>query len=219
MNAPGPSRRWSPKETIDVRVSTKALNENLSLYLHIFQTCMTLHKRGIVDEEAIHNLCGVFGFLVSGEVVIVLAKLDIVGIVLEGLSCHFESIHKLSAIGEEISPLGGSEVSLSGGGGEVVKANVVGNYGVNGVLAHYIFDDVLDGFPSAEHSLTTLDVVPILRDFVLEVGALHHSLVKENVGYHVRTLLVDLAVLVYDGEAKVITNGAFNIVGGFSVKH
>jgi hypothetical protein len=87
------------------------------------------------------------------------------------------------------------------------------------VLAHYIFDDVLDGFPSAEHSLTTLDVVPILRDFVLEVCALHYSLVKENVGYNIRALLVDLAVLVYDGEAKVITNGTFNIVGGFSVKH
>jgi hypothetical protein len=180
---------------------------------------MALYERGVVYEEAIHNLCGIFGFLVSGEVVIVLAKLDIVGIVLEGLSCHFESIHKLGAIGEEISPLGGSEVSLGGGGGEVVKANVVGDYGVNGVLAHYIFDDVLDGFPSAEHSLAALDVVPILRDFVLEVGTLHHSLVKENVGYNIRALLVDLAVLVYDGEAKIITNGAFNIVGSFSVKH
>jgi hypothetical protein len=131
MNAPGPSRRWSPKETIDVGVSTEAFNENLSLYLHIFQTCVALYERGIIDEEAIHNLCGVFGFLVSGKVVIVLAKLDIVGIVLEGISCHFESVHKLGAIGEEISPLGGSEVSLGGGGGEVVKANVVGDYGVN----------------------------------------------------------------------------------------
>jgi hypothetical protein len=87
------------------------------------------------------------------------------------------------------------------------------------VLAHYIFDNVLDSFPSAEHSLTILDVFPILRDFVLEVGTLHHSLIEENISYNIRALLVDLAVLVYDGEAKVITNGAFNIVGGFSVEH
>ena len=92
---------------------------------------MTLHERGIVDEEAIHNLCGVFGFLVSGEVVILFAKLDVVIIVLEGVSRHFEGIHKLGAVGEEISPLGGGEVSLSGGGGEVVKANVVGDYSVD----------------------------------------------------------------------------------------
>jgi hypothetical protein len=87
------------------------------------------------------------------------------------------------------------------------------------VLAHYIFDNVLNGFPSTEHSLAALDVIPILRDFVLEVCALHHSLVKKNVGYNIRALLIDLAALVYDGEAKVITNGALNIVGSFGVKH
>ena len=108
---------------------------------------------------------------------------------------------------------------MGGGGGEIVKSSIVGDHSINIVLTHYIFDNVLDCFPSAEYPLALFNVLPILRHFVNEVGTFHYAFVKENVCDYKRALLIDFALFVNDRKAKVITYRAFNVICGFGIEH
>lgn len=209
----------SPKETVNGGIDLAAISENCHLNQYIFQTRMAFNKPHIIGQPSVNDFRSKAGSAILAQIVIIQTEIDIIPIPTEGISRHFQGIEELYAIGKEVPIFGGSDKPLRVVGRAVVKARIVGNNKVNVPFFDKVTHRLADVVVAFQHTLAAFDVVPVLGDFVGEVGGSHHFLVKKNVSVDEGGGFVDSAVLVNNGAPQVIEKGVINGVCGFSVKH
>ena len=180
---------------------------------------MRLVELVVPSQIAVKHFGGELGlrFLVLGDEAVFLAVGDIVGVLAEHFTRHFEGVHEVRAVGEEVARFRAGQVARGGRGRAVVELRIVRDNGVNAVSTHYALDGFVEVFEEDEFPSARIDVVNVARNFVLVVRAVHHFAVKEGVHHHERALLIDFRAFVNDRKAEVIDDRAVKSICRFGV--
>ena len=180
---------------------------------------MLLNEAHITSEEAVQYLCGELALTSLGHKAILLAELVVLLALTQSLASHLEGVPPLATPRQEKSVLGAGQHSLGGVQRAIVKARIVCHHIADAILANHIAQDMANSGQAAQGALSAFDFVPILGDFLSEVGTCHQVFVKEHISHHIGVGLIGVALTIHNRKADVIAKGVVNGVGGFGVDY
>jgi hypothetical protein len=183
---------------------------------------MLLYKVEITSQKSVDDFGSVSALrlvlFAIGEA-IVKTKLLVGFILAQHLTSHLEGIPNLHTPREEVAILGGGQKSLSVVERAIVEAGIVGDNVANAILLDYITQDRANGFEPAKLTLARLDFVPILGNFLGEVGRSHQLIVEEDISYYIAVRFIDCASSIHNCKAHIIAKGIIDRIGGFGVDY
>ena len=173
----------------------------------------------VVGEIAVKDFGGEPQAVARGQVFVFVAKVAIIFVFAEILSCGGEGVIELCAVGKEITEAARSFISKGSVYGSLIKRYVVGDKSIYPILLHCFAEGFSDSEKSAEFTLAALYLVPVVRHFLFEIGGCHKVFIEENVGVHKRVGFIGFAIFVDNRKAKVIYKRVVKSVCGFSIYH
>ena len=205
--------------TKELGASGEAVGENFLLNLHILKTSVGFDKVNIVREEAVDDFGGELRLAVQSGELVLFTEAGVGFVLTEGIACHLQGVAYLSTERKEEAVFRTSDEALGGVQRTIVEAGVVSVDSLDAPGRTHIAEDGADGAEAAKLSFATLDIVPVLGNFIGEVGEAHELLIEEDIRNHIGAGFIDLTACIDNRKANIIAKRVIKGIGGFGVDY